>query len=146
MPRRLSIIDHKNAAITIGRTAYKAERLVYIAVVNKRLAYLNGKSRIAYIGTTRKGATRIAASAAFRAQDLLKLHGVHEVEFFVIECTRRQNAITWKKLERALLLVFRQTYGNIPWCNSQGRHFQWTDEAAYFSESRLKTILARYEK
>jgi len=51
---------------------------------------------------------------------------------------------TWKKLERALLLTFRQEYGDVPKCNTQGKRMRWRDERNYFTEGRLRTILGEH--
>lgn len=52
---------------------------------------------------------------------------------------------TWMKLERALLLKFRERYGEIPKFNSQGRNMRWTDEQEYFSVNRIANIIEEYD-
>jgi hypothetical protein len=64
MSKKLSIRIHKEPAIVINRIAFRDNKLVYIARANKKLRYPWGKSRIAYIGTTKRGARRMASSAA----------------------------------------------------------------------------------
>jgi hypothetical protein len=49
------------------------------------------------------------------------------------------------KLERALLLKFRERYGEIPKFNSQGRNMRWTDEQEYFSVNRIANIIEEYD-
>jgi hypothetical protein len=144
MPRKLTIKVPKNPALTINRDAIRGERLVYLAVANKRVHYPYGSSRIVYIGTTRAGARRIAASAAAKAPDMLALHGVNELSFFVVTCKGRRRVKTWTKLERGLLLTFRQIFGEIPRCNRQGNRMKTTDELYYFTESRLREIIRRF--
>jgi len=59
-------------------------KLVYVLIADKRLKYKLGKSRIAYIGTTKKGSSRIAQSMAARAEDVLSIHGVRSFHARVI--------------------------------------------------------------
>jgi hypothetical protein len=141
---KLTVKSPKSPAVTITREAVKSDKLVYIAVANKPLAYQHGKSRIAYIGTTKNGAHRMAASAAAKAKDMLGLHGVKQLEFFSVTCKSRQNVQTWRKLERGLLLAFKFTFGEVPTCNSQGKNMKWTDELKYFSRQRLEGVIAQY--
>src|SRR5690348_927926 len=103
----LTVKSPKSPSVTITREAVKSEKLVYIAVANKKLSYPNGKSKVAYIGTTKNGAHRMAASAASKAIEMLELRGIRTLEFFAVTCKSRQKVQTWKKLERALLLTFR---------------------------------------
>jgi hypothetical protein len=145
--RRSSIRGAKThgAALTVTRFAVRADHLVYVAVANKSVSYLQGKSRILYIGTTKNGIDRIASSAAARARGMLRLHGVKSVEFFVFTCRARQNVKMWRKLERALLLTFKELYGEPPRFNTQGKNMVWVDEDEYFAIGRLRTIIRHYE-
>src|SRR5258706_15122411 len=102
MARKLSIKKSKKVALTISRSAIRANKLVYIAKAGKKLKYDLGRSHIAYIGTTKKGANRIASSAAKKAHELLTMHGIKHLDFFVVRSGRRRNVESWKKLERAL--------------------------------------------
>ncbi|TAK54741.1 MAG: hypothetical protein EPO24_12920 [Bacteroidetes bacterium] len=79
------------AAVTITRSAIKNDKLVYIAIANKPMDYNDGKrSRIVYIGTTQAGAKRIAQSAASKAENLLKEHGVKSLDFYTVSSKLRQ--------------------------------------------------------
>jgi len=117
---------------------------VYIAVANKKLSYPHGSSRIVYIGTTKAGASRIASSAAYRASQLLALHGVSELSFFVITCASRKAVKTWHKLEVGLILTFKHMYGEPPKCNTKGKNQKWKDELEYFTRNRLETVIKMY--
>ena len=141
---RLIVKSPTSPAVSITREAVKSDKLVYVAVSNKPMPYLHGKSRIVYIGTTKNGAHRMAASAAIKAQDMLNLHGVKQLDFYSITCKSRQNVQTWRKLERGLLLTFKHVYGQIPQCNTQGKNIKWTDELKYFSRVRLEAVVAQY--
>jgi hypothetical protein len=141
---RLTVKSPASPAVTITREAVKSDKLVYIAVANKSVQYLHGKSCIVYIGTTKNGAHRMAASAAAKAQEMLNLHGVKELQFFAVTCRSRQNVQTWRKLERGLLLSFKYLYGQVPQCNTQGKNMKWTDELKYFSRTRLEGVISQY--
>lgn len=143
MPR-LTVKASSSPAVTITREAVKSDKLVYIAVANKALRYPHGSSRIVYIGTTKNGAHRMAASAAAKAQVMLELHGVKQLEFYAVTCKSRQNVRSWKKLERGLLLAFKHMFGRVPECNTQGKNIRWTDELAYFSRGRLDGVIEKY--
>lgn len=78
----LTIQTTINPAVTITRTATKSTELVYIAVANKPVKYPEGRSKIVYIGTTKNGAERIAASAAAKAKDILGIFGRISLRIF----------------------------------------------------------------
>ena len=146
MARRRSIKASRRPAITITRQAFGAKKLVYVAVANKSRKYPFGyRSPILYIGTTKKGARRIAQSAAARAEALLDDHGIKQISFHIIRCTPLRNVKTWVKLERALLLAFKHRYGSVPVANSSGKKARWRDELEYFTEKRLVAVLRRFE-
>ena len=143
--KKLTIRTAAKPALVISRPAFNAERLVYVAMANKPLKYPHSKSCIAYIGTTKAGAARIAASAAYRAKDLLALHGVTSLSFFVVACAARQRVKSWHKLEVGLILAFKHLYGSVPKCNVKGKSQNWSDELEYFTRSRLEGVLKKYE-
>jgi hypothetical protein len=143
--KKLTIRTAAKPALVISRPAFLADRLVYVAVANKALKYRHGKSCVAYIGTTEAGAARIASSAAFRAEDLLALHGVTSISFFVVTCAARQAVKSWHKLEVGLVLTFKHLYGDVPKCNVKGKNQKWSDELEYFTRSRLENVLKKHE-
>ena len=142
--KKLTIRTSNQPAITITANAVVADRLVYIALANKELIYTHGKSRIAYIGTTKTGAHRIAISAAYRATELFKLHGVSKLEFLVVTSEPRQGVKTWHKLEAGLILTFKQMFGEPPKCNKKGIRQKWNDELKYFTRKRLESVINKY--
>jgi hypothetical protein len=144
--RKLTIKVGRRPAVVITRAALQHDRLVYLALTNHPFRYQYGRSRIAYIGTTKRGARRIAASAASKADQMLALHGVKELRFYVVSCRSRQGVRTWHRLERALLLTFREMHGEIPHCNRQGKRMKWRDELEYFTLKRLRAVLTKYER
>lgn len=141
MSKKLGIKFRKQPAVIINRIAFRDNRLVYVARANKKIKYPHGGSRIAYIGTTMKGARRIASSAAWKGQDLLYEYGIKHLEFNVIVCRRRQGVESWKKLERALILRFREIYGSVPRGNKIGKKMKWKDEHRLFSINRINAII-----
>lgn len=137
---------HPQPAITITRTAYAALELVYIAYANKPLRYQHGDSRIAYIGATKNGVWRVASSAAWKAGDVLTRKGVHTLEFYIIATPRRGRHATYRKLERALLLRFRERFGSIPHANKLGRNLRWRDEYDYFTPAKVDSIITDFSQ
>lgn len=139
--RRLTVSLERDEAISVSRVPIGKNKLVYILVCDKKLQYPQGRSRIAYIGTTKKGLSRISQSVATRAESILSLKGVREFHARIVTCRARQHVKTWHKLERALLLVFRDLFGSVPVCNSHGKKMKHLDEFDYFSRDRLKTVI-----
>lgn len=135
----------RNPILSVRRVLSPPERTAYFAVVNRPLKYPYGKSRIAYIGTTQAGIQRVATSAAARAPRILNSHGIREVDFYLVTCRPRRRVRIWEKLERALLLVFRERYGAIPVHNTHGSRIQWRDEQKYFTRTFLERVIKQFE-
>ena len=146
MPRRSTISQSDQISISITRSATRKQKLVYIAQANKQCRYRHGRSAIVYIGTTEKGANRIAQSAVNKAHQILAEHGFNTLRFFVITCTPIKRVRTWKKLERALILTFRCLYGEPPIGNTAGKKYKWDDEKDYFKVSALEKAIEFYNK
>jgi len=141
MPKRLTISLKPRHAMQVTSVSIGKKKLVYAILVKKSLKYKWGRSRIAYIGTTKKGVARIAQSVAARAHDVLSIYGVREFMVRIVTFSPRPNVKTWQKLERALLIVFLHKYGEIPKCNTQGKKMKERDEFKYFTRSRLDRVL-----
>lgn len=141
MSKRLTVSLKSKYAMQVTRISIGKKKLVYLILVKKPLRYHWGRSRIAYIGTTKRGVGRIAQSAAARAEAILGLHGVRDFVVRVLTCPPRPNVKSWVKLERALLFIFRQKYGTLPKCNTQGKNMKERDEFKYFRRDRLERIL-----
>ena len=127
----------------VTRVCTDDDKLVYVIQANKKLRYKKGTSRVAYIGTTKKGIDRIASSVAGKADNLLKDHGIRELDVRVVTCRPRQKVKTWMKLERALLLCFKQKHGEVPRLNSQGKNMVKDDEFEYFRRQRIQNVLEK---
>ena len=141
MPKKLLLKSYKEPAIVIYRGAFKNTKLVYLARANKKIRYPWGQSRIAYIGTTKKGASRIASSSVWKGGDLLSEYGIKHLDLNIVVCGKRPGVETWKKLERALIIRFREIFGSIPKANTMGKKARLKDELHYFSRDRLDTII-----
>lgn len=141
MKRRLTVSLKHRPAMHVTRVSLGTKKLVYVIVADRKQKYATGRSRIVYIGTTKKGLGRIARSAAYRALTVLDTRGVQELDVRIVTCRPRQNVETWKKLERAMLLAFRDRHGDVPLCNTQGRRMRETDEFHYFARPRIRRIL-----
>ncbi len=140
--RRLHVNLRRDEAMRVTRVSIRAERLCYVIVADKQIKYANKKrSAIVYIGTTRRGVGRVAGSAASKAPEVLGQRGIRSFTVRIITSQPRSRIRTWSKLERALLLVFKDMYGEVPLCNSQGSAMKPRDEFKYFQESRLRRIL-----
>jgi hypothetical protein len=139
--RRASVSLKRGRAISVTRIAIKGEKLVYVLVADKRLSYNEGRSRIAYIGTTKKGVSRIAQSVATRAKDILNLRGVRSFHARVVTCKPRQRVKTWFRLERALLVAFRERFGEVPKCNAKGTKMKEDGVFDMFAKTRINAVI-----
>ncbi len=144
MAKKLRIKFRLEPVMSITRRAFREKKLVYLACASKRLRYPWGKSRIVYIGTTEVGAGRIASSAAWKGADLLFDFGVKHLNFHVVTCSRMQNVESWKKLEKALLIKFRERFGAVPRANTRGKLMHWGDEKNYFAHRRLGQVIEAF--
>lgn len=139
--RRAAVSLKREHAVSVTRVAIGNEKLAYVLVADKRLVYKSGRSRIAYIGTTKRGIARIAQSVAARAEDIVGLHGVKSFHARVVTCKPRQHVKTWFRLERALLVAFRERFGEVPKCNAKGR--KMTEDGVFdlFAKSRINSVI-----
>jgi len=141
MLRKLTISLKRDEAFQATRVTIGKNKLVYVLVADKRLKYKKGTSKIAYVGTTEKGAERIAQSLALKADKILRLHGVRRVHAKVLTCRPRKHVETWRELERALLLCFRGKFGEVPKYNLQGKRMKATNEFRYSRRARVENVI-----
>jgi len=118
---------NKKPAMVVYRRILKKDKIVYLLAGPKLYKYDHGRSRILYIGTTKKGADRIAVSAAHRAEDILEERGIREMKVHVVSCTSVPGLKSWRYLERALLAAFKLRYSELPFCNEQGKRLRWNE-------------------
>lgn len=116
--------------------------MVYILAANKPHKYRNGRSQILYIGTTKRGADRPAASAVNKASAAFyKLRGVKTIDVHIVTCSPRRAMQTWKRLESALLDVFRNRYFQLPRYNK----VRPTTTEGLFSTKALTKIIGKFD-
>lgn len=139
--KRLTVSLKPKVLLQVNRVKIGQDRLVYALVADKKLKYKWGRTCVMYIGTTTKGLARVASSAANKAEEILSHYGVRTCSARIITCKQRRNVRTWRKLERAMILSFREMYGEVPRCNSQGKRIVEKDEFDYFNHSRIRQIL-----
>ncbi len=144
MASHLRIKPNLKPAIVITRVALLANKLVYVARANKAHRYRWGESHIVYIGTTKAGVHRIAGSAASKASMLLGKWGIRQLEFYIVQSSKLQNAETWRMLERALLITFKEMFGDVPVANKQGKNMRWHQKGNYFREDKLRKAITDF--
>jgi hypothetical protein len=130
----------------VHRRILKKRKVVYLLTAASAVKYRGGRSRVVYIGTTKKGVGRIAGSAAWRAEDIMSRRGLKELHVFVVSCSSRPGVPTWEWLEDALLAAFRAEYEQLPICNSQGKKKKWNDELdRMFKRRAIEKVLKEFD-
>ena len=140
----LTIAVKSRLGMVVNRASTDHEKLVYVITRDKPIRYKKGSSHIAYIGATRSGAERITTSLATKSDTLLAQWGVRHLVIRVVTCRPLQRVKTWKKLETALLLCFRDRHGQWPLLNKRVKQVP-SDEFEYFRKPRVKTALKELE-
>ncbi len=139
--RKLKVRSSKTSLLTLTRSRQWNPQMVYILTANKPLRYKNGRSKILYIGTTKKGPLRPAASAVNKASLIFyKLHGIKAIEVHIVTCGRRKRVPTWKRLESSLLDVFRTKYFELPKYNK----VRPKADEKLFTGNALRKIIDRF--
>jgi hypothetical protein len=147
--RRLNLTVLRTPAVTVTKDAMREDAIVYVLSADKQITYPTKRSRIVYIGMTEAGVHRVAKSAADRAEDILGMRGVRSFQARVVHYPASAIDLRqrWLKnppnlLERALLIAFRDEYGDIPRCNGSGHRMKPDfEEFQRFSRARLAVIL-----
>ncbi|MGH9028832.1 MAG: hypothetical protein ACRDV4_04375 [Acidimicrobiales bacterium] len=141
LSRRLSVMVKWPPAMTVTRLAGAPKKLCYIVTANKIVAYPTGRSKVVFIGATDEGISRLVTTVAARTEEILSNHDLTHFEAHVVTCNSLPRIATWHKLERALVLTFRDVYGQPPLCNRHGAGFQEEDEFSYFARERVLNVL-----
>lgn len=136
---------NKNPLLRISRSATRDTRVVYLAIANRKFRYHLGKSPIVYIGTTKIGIRRVAHSAASKAEQIIKEYNCKYLDFYTISASGYPGVAIWEKLERALIIRFRELYGDVPKYNQSFRKARWREEKRYFKESVLDKMIHHFE-
>jgi hypothetical protein len=122
--------------------------MVYFLVSNKGIKYPSGKrSRIIYIGTTKRGSERPATSAAEKAiKAFMGLRGVKNVDLHIFTCQGRKHVKTWLALESAFLAIFWERYFSLPHFNRKKGKDVDTDQVTLFRSARLRSVIRQFEE
>jgi hypothetical protein len=137
----------KEPLLTVNRSKQTSgtKRMVYILVAKKPLKYENGKSRIIYIGTTGKGTRRPATSAVDKASEAFgELHGVREIDAYIVTSGGRKAVRTWEHLESSLLAIFLGRYLELPHYNKKRGSIRYSEDVTMFKRKTLDKILLRF--
>jgi hypothetical protein len=148
MPKRRASIRLKGKTLHANRMAMGEDCFVYVFVANRPHRYksgTDGKSRIVYIGTTRKGLRRLVDSVFDRSTKIFGW-GTHSFDAYILTCKRRNRVRMWLKLERALLLAFRERYGRVPKANADVKKMTGADAFKYFSRARIDALIENLGK
>jgi hypothetical protein len=146
--RKLKIRFSKKSKplLTLTRSHW-SDRMVYILAANKHFPYKNkkttvGRSKILYIGTTKRGAGRPAASAVSKASEVFyHTHGVRTIEVHAVTSAAHHKKFIWKRLEAALLDAFWRRYLNLPKYNK----VRPRPVEGLFGANALLKIIAQFE-
>jgi len=139
--------------MSVRVAATNVDRLVYLLVANRPFKWGNSYTRIAYIGTTEKGLSRIAYSAAKRIQQAVETRivpGLAQPDAYVVWARPKPGPQTrhgtkyWHILERALLIAFCKEYGEPPVLNSTGQRMRERNEFDVFRRKTIDRIISRY--
>lgn len=142
----LRIRCSKTSLLTVQRSKRWKKRMVYILVANKAYKYQSGrKSHIIYIGTTRKGVRRPAASAVDKASEAFsELRGVNEISVHVATCRGRRAMRTWEHLESALLAMFRSLHFELPKYNKRKGSVTREEDIHLFRHKALQKVILQF--
>ena len=132
--------------MTFYRRAVKRRKLVYVICTPRPNRYARGRSRVIYIGTTKKGVHRVASSMAGKAISFLERRGIKQLDVYLVVCPPRPGTPSWSLLEHDLLVAFRINYGEQPFGNQLGKNFGPDGLSRLFKYSRLANVLATFEK
>jgi hypothetical protein len=110
---------------------------------DRKTSYPKGRSRIVYIGETKRGNRRPVSSAAGVARESFGfLRGVRQVDVHPLTFRGKQSLKIWELLERDLLTMFKQRYGDVPRYNSHGKGKGFAiDKIKLFRKKRLENII-----
>lgn len=125
------------AALVATRVATGKDKCCYILAANKKISYRDGRSRIVYVGTTRKGVARVAQSVAHRSTKILTSWGVSSFQAHIVTCKPRKKKRSWLRLEGTVLTTFVEMFGQRPKCNKRNGRPDWD----LFRKETIKRII-----
>ena len=119
--RQLKVRSSKTALLTLTRSHQWTDKMVYILAANK--------------------SNRPAASAVYKASEAFyQLRGVRTIDVHIVTCAPRKAMQTWRRLESALLDVFRNKYFELPKYNK----VRPTTKEGLFSPNVLDKIISKF--
>lgn len=135
----------KTPVLKVYKEIVKEERVIYLIRADKAVLYKarKKKSRIIYIGTTKRGELRIGESAIDKAIKAFERKKgdpptPKELEVFVWYTTGLQKKKMWEIFEAAALLAFSQRYGDLPKYNDKYQSKLEEDARLYFNIEGLR--------
>ncbi|MFH1642847.1 MAG: hypothetical protein ABIC04_08180 [Nanoarchaeota archaeon] len=138
--KKIRIVS-KEPCLIISRGAFHSDKVVYICCANKKHKYDRNKSRIVYIGATKRGAKRFSNSVVYKGKNILDRYGINQIKVYTVTCRGVRGTKIWQKLEDAFLYNFLEEYGRIPILNKQCRSKRKKDVSTFFPESRIDEII-----
>ena len=138
---RLRVSLSRQPAMRMTRAGLAHEHVVHVLVTRTPVKYPRGRSRVVAIGMSHHGVASVASSLARRAEEILVRRGISECDVRVVTWRGRRRARAWETLERAMLLVFRETFGEMPIGNTQGKSLREQDEFQYFSRQSVRNVI-----
>jgi len=117
--------------------------MVYVLRADKSIRYKKGRSRIVYIGETKRGTRRPAGSAASKTMRTFGvLPGIRRIDVHPLTFRGIQSVRMWEILERDLPATFKVIHGEIPFYNRHGKGKKFSvDRIRYFRKSRLEKVI-----
>lgn len=139
-------ISKPKHVMTVYRRILDKSKFVYLLLSNNPHRYARGRSRIVYIGTTRRGVGRVAGSVAQRAEECFDGRGRKRMDVHVVACSPVPGLKSWRLLERALLAEFQSSHLELPVCNAQGKGYAWNGKLQrYLRRERVRKLLEEFE-
>jgi hypothetical protein len=144
--QRLLVHLNKKLVMTVHKRVLKKKKVVYLLTTANPIKYKFGRSKVVYIGTTKKGVGRIAGSAAGRAEKIMSGRGLKELNVFVVSCSPHPGVPSWKRLEDALLAIFLSEYHELPMCNDHGKKKRFNEELqSMFKRPAIEKVLNYFD-
>lgn len=135
--------DTTYPVITLNRSRYWVSRVVYILRADRPQKCKKGRSRIVYIGESKRGFRRFAASAAAKADRTFGvLRGVKRIDVHLLTFRGKRSVRLWEELESGLLAAFQARHECLPCFNKQGKSCKLED-VKYFRRRRLAAVIER---
>lgn len=138
-------IRNGGIVVHVDRSIINYSNAVYLLVSPRLHAYPKGRTRILYIGRTRKGAERVLSSVSDRLWEAFpKLHGVDSLDVYIVDWKGRKALNSSRYAERAFLVAFRQLYGTVPRLNEMGKRMGTNGAFDWFNPDPIVRYLRQF--